>query len=446
LRPAIRLLFVSHTFPPQAAVGALRIARLCRYLPEYRIEPIVLTAGERFYESLDRSVPVPSETRVVRSAVLATPLDWYRRAKQRAESVEADPQLPTRLSPAPGRLRRHVLALLQTPDRYWGWYFPAVRAADQLLRREKIDVLCSSGPPWTSHLIARRIKKKYGTPWFADFRDPWALFAADPEATGWQQRLAQHLEKKCVRDADLIICNTDRLRQAFVRRYCDREQSGFRTLTNGFIDVQRPPVRKSARRVFLHLGSIYGGRRIDTFLRAIEMLTESGRLDPASFQLVFQGELSPGFVAASDPSVRYLTEKGCLQFRPRVGWEEAQSALWSSDLLLLFQGNHELQVPAKFYEYLQTGIPIFAVAQEGALTDLLSSTQSGLWASPDSAPNISQRFHQVLQFSSRTPEYVQHNLSGKYHYRGLAGQLAAWVEEALALPDGVRGLASTTGA
>jgi glycosyltransferase involved in cell wall biosynthesis len=445
LSSTTRMLFVSHAFPPQAAVGALRIARLCRFLPEYGIQPVVLTAEERFYESLDHSVPAPGQTRVVRSPVLATPLDWYRRIKQLGKSGGGNPDLAQRPARTPGVLYRHVLALLQTPDRYWGWYWPALRAADQLLREEKIDVMFSSGPPWISHLVARRIKQKYRLSWFADFRDPWVLFPREPHSPAWQQRLAERLEQRCVREADLLICNTDRLRQAFERRYGGPEQLKFRTLTNGFIDLDRPAITKSKRRVFLHLGSIYGGRRIDTFLQAIAMLTKSGRLDPKSFQLVFQGDLSPGFVASSDLSVAHLVETGCLEFRPRVSWEKAQDVLWSSDLLLLFQGDHQLQVPAKFYECLQTGIPMFAVAQEGALTDLLSSTHSGLWASPDDAANIAERFLEVLRLSPRSPEYVQHNLSAKYHYRALAGQLAEWVEAAPGLQNNVRGLVSSTG-
>lgn len=428
-----RILVVSYTFPPHAAVGGLRIASLCRYLPEHGIEPIVLSVEERFYPSLDYSITLPADVRVVRSKLISTPLDLYRGGKQLLSRWAGGGSLPQRNGAEPGFFRRQGLALLQIPDPDWGWYFPAVRAAEKLIRQEKIDVIFSSGPPWVSHLVAGRLKKKYGLPWIADFRDPWARFLAEKKGPRWQQRLTEKLQDRCIRSADVVICNTDRLCQAFQQHYSDLDSSKFRILTNGYEDpktqILPEPKSPTEKRVFLHLGSIYGLRRTDTFLQAIAELTRHGKLDPSSFQLVFQGNLSPDFVVASEQSVRELVKSHCLEFRPRISWEEAQKTLSKADLLLLFQGHQELQVPAKFYEYLQTGIPIFAVAEAGALTDLLISTQSGLWASPRNPEEIASRFLQALELPRRTPDQVRRALAGRYHYRELSAQFAKWIEE-----------------
>jgi predicted GTPase len=127
--------------------------------------------------------------------------------------------------------------------------------------------------------------------------------------------------------------------------------------------------------------------------------------------------------------MRDLKGRGCLEFRDRVNRDQAQGILWNSELLLLFQGNHALQVPAKFYEYLQTGIPIFAVTEEGALTDLLSSTASGLWATPTDSNAIAERFLQVLQMPQRSPAVVDGDLSRQFHYTELAAKFSEWVRE-----------------
>src|SRR5260370_7825969 len=153
------------------------------------------------------------------------------------------------------------------------------------------------------------------------------------------------------------------------------------------------------------LGSIYGLRRIDTFLRAIAELTRSGRLDSNSFQLTFQGQVSYDFIAAAEQSCPELMRNRCLQFRPRVSWEEAQKILASADRLLLFQGNQELQVPAKFYEYLPTGIPIFAVAEKGALTDALEFTGSGLRPTPGDPLDIPDPFLKSLPLPPPPPNH-----------------------------------------
>src|SRR5438105_526438 len=83
---ALSVLFVTYSFPPDAEVGGKRIARLCRYLPEYGIRPIVLTVQERFYERQDPTYPPPLGTWVERTTVLPNPVEWHRRSKARASS------------------------------------------------------------------------------------------------------------------------------------------------------------------------------------------------------------------------------------------------------------------------------------------------------------------------------------------------------------------------
>src|SRR4030095_10127286 len=135
----------------------------------------------------------------------------------------------------------------------------------------------------------------------------------------------------------------------------------FFTLTNGFDDSPNLATAASPPghgRLALHLGDIYDGRRIDTFCRALARLWESNRLD-SSWRVRFVGGVDAGVAEAA---VRDLPEaaRGRLQSEPRVGWARGQETLLAADVLLLFQGDTVLQVPAKFYEYLQTGKPIFA--------------------------------------------------------------------------------------
>jgi glycosyltransferase involved in cell wall biosynthesis len=430
LSSVTRVLFVSYTFPPDAAVGGLRISRLCRRLPEHEIEPVVLSVQEKFYDRIDHSVVLPPGLRVQRTGAVLTPLDWYRRAKQLFASKVSGGSGVARGN-GPAFFRRQALALLETPDPYWGWYFPALRAGEKLIQELNIDLIFSSGPPWISHLVAKQLQARHKLPWIADFRDPWAHFLPEAKGPRWRHRLQERLEDQSIRAADLVICNTDRLRQAFATQYSDLDSQKFRTLTNGYEELEVAATKNpsSDRRVFLHLGSIYGLRRIDTFLDAIANLIRSGKLNPDNFKLVFQGDLSPGFMVAAEHNVQDLKNRGCLEFRPRVNRDQAQGVLWNADMLLLFQGNHALQVPAKFYEYLQTGIPIFAVTEDGALTDLLSSTHSGLWASPNDSNQIAERFLQVLQMAPRSPSLVEDALSQQFHYGELTAKFGGWIQE-----------------
>ena len=238
----------------------------------------------------------------------------------------------------------------------------------------------------------------------------------------------RYLESQCVRAADRIICNTEWMRQTFLKSYSDLPQHKFVTLTNGFVD-HRPPLAEEApvrtRRLFLHLGSLDPFRRIDTFCSAVESLVKAQTLDPATFQIVFLGLWDPALEIAARQAAPTLFRLGCIEFRPPVERRDALQILWEADMLLVFQGGYYLQIPAKFYEYLATGRRIFAIAQEGALTDMLEQTGSGFWADPRNSAEIAANFLRALDLPSVSPEEAQQRWYDQFHYRSLTAQLAA---------------------
>lgn len=430
----LNLLVVSYTFPPEAEVGGLRIARFCRYLPDHGIRPVVLTVQEQFYRTRDDSLQPPAGLRVERTPMLSTPLDWYRRWNERPKPIVAeysDSAVP-RGSAEPGFFRRHTLSLLQTPDPQWGWYLPAVRAGSRLIQQERISAIFSSGPPWTPHLIARRLAKRFRLPWLADFRDPWGGNPWRKNLPAWREPLDRWLEASCIATANRVTCNTDRLRQFLVQRYNQMASEKFVTVTNGFDDAMAAPPESKAgtgKRLAVHLGKIYSERRIDTFCLALAGLLGSGAIPADSLKVLFLGSVAEAQVAAVQQAAPRLCQSGTVEFLPRVSWRQAQEMLWRADVLLLFQGGFRMQVPAKFFEYWQTGKPIFAVAEEGALTDLLRETGAGLWAEPKNVDAIADGFLRALELPACRPEEVQRRWASKFHYRSLSSRLAQMLRE-----------------
>ena len=69
-----RVLIVAYHFPPDAEVGAVRPYQIARYLPEFGIEPWVLTVEPAYAERPDAGVVangVP-EDRIIRTSVDTT--------------------------------------------------------------------------------------------------------------------------------------------------------------------------------------------------------------------------------------------------------------------------------------------------------------------------------------------------------------------------------------
>lgn len=441
---SLKILLIAYAVPPSAEVGGNRIVGFCKYLPEFGIQPVILTVQDRFHKQLDHTLMVPAATQVIRTVQHATPLDWYANWKSRP-TLTASPKddngpkaRGTHLALLPV-WRRHLLSALSIPDEYWGWYFPAMLAGGRLLKNEKFDAILSTSPPHTDHLIGLSLKKQFHIPWILDLRDPWinkeSLLTSQPK---WRLDLEVRMEASCVKSADLVVCNTDWQHGVMCDRYKTLPQEKFVTLTNGFDDVETPPNMDSKKHKplrCLHLGGIYKGRRIDTFCAGLSILVKEQLLDPDAVKVLFIGHTDESQIAACRQVAGELIDSGMIAFHQRMNREASRQFLWDADLLLVFQGVYRAQIPLKFYEYLLTGKPIFAVAEEGALSDVISETGIGIWAREEDPREIGEKFLLALALPALQVEAVRQRWEKRFHFRSLSRQLAKWIRE---LVDGQR--------
>ena len=65
----------------------------------------------------------------------------------------------------------HAFVLL--PDPEVAWLPDALRAGVRVVRERGIDVVLSTSPPNSTHVIAAAIARRAGVPFVADFRDSW---------------------------------------------------------------------------------------------------------------------------------------------------------------------------------------------------------------------------------------------------------------------------------
>src|SRR5207244_6933321 len=84
--------------------------------------------------------------------------------------------VPDRVAVSPPRsllrLSEEVLRRLKLPaDASLPWVIDAFRAIKGLMRKAPFAAIYSTSPPLGTHLLALLIKRRYGVPWVADFRD-----------------------------------------------------------------------------------------------------------------------------------------------------------------------------------------------------------------------------------------------------------------------------------
>ena len=394
----IRTLVVAYDFPPHAAIGTQRTLRFVRHIDGEGWPVAVLTgdpkrfrAGTPVDDALLQRVPVG--VKVVRTRVLrpVDRLSQFMRGTDRSSasapkaSKERVATASTAERPSAIRsLKKWIDVVSAIPDAEVGWLLPAALRGVRFARQWQPEVIYSSAPPWTSHLVAGVVAMLTGRPWVADFRDPWARAPwRSARAHPFANRMASRLERWVVERAGAIIFTTEAVRAEFAERYGDRIATKFSVVPNGcdasmFDGI---PHETPDTFVLLHAGSLYGGRDPQPLFRAIASAIASGRIERDRFRLQLLGIVA---LAGADLE-RAAREAGLsdvVQLLPRADHRASLHAMRKASALLLLQQGTTMSVPAKLYEYLAAGKRILAICDEGETANLVRDSGAGVVALP----------------------------------------------------------------
>ena len=400
-----RALVVAYDFPPHGAIGTMRTLRVVRRLVEEDWDVTVLTSDPRTFRSgtpVEQALMsrVPAGIRIVRAPSFRG-FDALKRIVKGPPGTEerSDAQAlrrpKGRMAGGRGHLARAtdlVDAALAIPDHESGWLIPAVMRGLATIRSYRPDVIYSSAPPWTGQIVARVLATASRCQWVADFRDPWSRAPWRGDRFGFAIRAAVMLERQVVRRADRILFVAQGNRDDFAVHYGPDTARKFHVIPNGcdiqeFDALSEAPAVPDDMCVLLHAGSLYAGRSPGALLKAIAVAIEQGIVDPSRFRLRFLGHLGLASVDLSR-TCRELGLEQVVEVVARVPREQSLQAMRSASALLLLQPGHTVSVPGKLYEYLASGRPILAVAEEGEIADIVRQSGVGVFATPDDEAGI----------------------------------------------------------
>ena len=442
--PSQCILMISYHFPPCTSIGTQRTLRFVRHLPLFGWRPVVLTVrtddfiGEPVEPDWQHRVPTSTtiyRARVLRplAAALKVRHMWQRLARRRTAAPAPQSRQPQQESATTtlSWVQRWVDPWFTTPDAQVGWLLFAMWRGLRVMRREQVDILYSSGPPYTAHLIGLGLKWLTGRPWVVDFRDPWSRRPWDTDTVrqGWRYRIQVWLEQLVVRFANTVVSNTERMGQDFRKRYVAFPADKFLVITNGY-DVENFPqaapddTPPADVLTLTHAGALYGRRDPRPLIHALACLRDRGLVTPGTLRLQLVGKLDAAWHVAALLADLQLQEYVALI--PPVSHAESIGYLRRSHILLLLQPDAPLQVPGKLFEYVYLHKPILALAGEGATADLIQQHTLGRVVAPDDSAAIVTAVASLYQDFQRGERWVQSNDSALhcFHGQSLAKQLA----------------------
>lgn len=397
-----KMLIISYLWPPSGAVGAIRPSKLAKLLSQHGWNAIIVTVKQRHYEELS---PVADEKAwtgaVIRTKCLGNPREFYVWMKSeffklmgRENEFKASVLRGTVQSQVGGTdsflsaSKRVCLSLLYTPDEHQGWLPFAIPTCLRIIRRESIDCVVSTGPPFSSHLVGLALKKLAGVNWVAEFRDPWVENEQRPSVlrSGFSNILNQKLEAAVIGNADRVVCVTPAMTDYYRKSYSSVAAGKWITITNGFDRQDFEALGHIARCpkfTISYLGSLVYARSPECLFHAVGELIRERAIPIGDIAIRFIGKCryadgrSIGEMAA-EHGLKSVVE--VIDFVPR---REALKEMLRAHVLLLLANQQALQVPGKAYEYLAAGAKILAVTEEkGATADFIKCV-GGCVAPPD---------------------------------------------------------------
>jgi glycosyltransferase involved in cell wall biosynthesis len=359
----LKVLLVTRHFPPGGGGGVQRPLKFASHLPALGIETHVLAPDVP--ETADAELELPTQAWIHRVRYVGP------RAGRPSEQLVARQGL-ARVGTQAALLGRRLLV----PDENVPWSTIATPFAIRLVRREGIDVVLTTSPPPSLHLLGATVKRTTGAAWVADLRDP---LTSHPHRRGYESRLARVKESTVGGVGRLVASQADAVVAASDPIADEMRALGPKgkvvTIANGcdFDDFAGLEHHASDRLRITHAGHFHGKRDPKPFLRA---LAQSG-LDDVVVR--FAGD----FRAADREYAEALGLGDRVELLGEVSRRRSLELQRDSDVLLLLipesGGRGKGVLTGKIYEYLAAERPILAaVPPDGAAAQLIRDTGAGV--------------------------------------------------------------------
>ena len=368
------ILIISFDYPPvQSSSGLLRILAFSRDLADLGWEVTVLTScglANRMKLKENEGL-LPNNVKVIRA-----------RAFDAARIFSIFGRYP---------------GILEWPDRFSSWVVTATFAGLMQIRKYDTQVILSSYPIASAHLVGYILSKLTSKNWVADFRDPM-LMAEHPE-TKLRRRAHAWVEAKALTYSRVCLFTNTKSLEHHIFKYPSLPHEKFHVVENGYDERLFNEVEQKLRNStdlihnkktlkILHSGTLYPDHRdpIPLF-QAICELKEEWNANGVDVKFIFRAS---GYDSEYEDFIRNKNIGDLVEFRPAIPYRESIEEILTSDALLLVQGKScRLQVPAKLYEYLRAGKPLISLTDiNGATAAVLDGANFSVSASNTSTGEI----------------------------------------------------------
>ena len=414
-----KVIYIAFNYNHDTGIASKRIRGICKYLPTFGWQPIVIvpkTSNETVH--IDNVKVVETDYTDMISKFLPT----SKKKNGRKREVSSNDQSNKFVSKAMS-LAGEIFAY---PDAMKYWKKPAIEESAKIIENEEIDAIISTSSPVTAHIIAHELKEKYDLPWIADLRDLWNL---NPYITEnfIKSHFEKRLEMKTFKNVDVLTTTTKLAKDTLQTIHPDKK---IIPIVSGFNPEDYEHIKqtkKTDKLTLIYAGSLYNGKRDPSILfDAISQLINENKIEKDKIAVEFYGDQTN----LKKLSIEYNIESN-VNIHGRITQDEVLQKQMNSDVLLLISwmnNSEKMFIPGKVYDCMGCRKPVLSVGyKEGSLKDLINQTNIGYHVS-DVDECKKAIYNYYIKYNNNKLKYTGNEIAEKYSLRNTAKKFSEILE------------------
>ncbi|OPB87654.1 glycosyltransferase family protein [Elizabethkingia occulta] len=372
-----KILIITYYWPPAGGPGVQRWLKFAKYLPENKWEPIIYTPENPSYPLLDESLvkDVPKNIQIIQNKIWE-PYQLAEKLNKKNKKFKAGQFDVGKNQSWKSKLSIFVRGNFFIPDARKFWVNPSISFLKKYLEANPVDVIVTTGPPHSLHLIGKGLKKYFpAIKWIADFRDPWTeiSYYKHLKLTSWADQKHRKLEKEVFQNADITLATSygdaENFRKAGANSAC---------ITNGFDkeEFNKKSV-KNSKFTLSYIGVLEQLRNPENLWKVLSDIVQENSDFAQNFELRFVGRVDDIILE----NLQSSPLKDNLNLIGYIPHEQSVKEMENADMLLITNFPKQESagiIPGKIFEYLATQNPILSVGPEKAdVEKILNETKAG---------------------------------------------------------------------
>ncbi len=357
----MRITLVSYYWPPSGGSGVQRWLKFVKYLSQMNHEVEVITPSKPDFDLKDDSLleEIPKSVKIHHLPIWE-PLGWYKKLRGgKLDSNKLGDQKRSLIT----KLTFWIRGNFFIPDPRIFWVRKTRKYIARLSKERPFDVLVTTGPPHSMHLIALGLKKRnFKFIWLADFRDTWSQidFLQEFYTSKVAMQIHRKLEKNVLKNADLVTTVNDQTAKLLAKRY-DRK---INIVYNGFDPADFSGLNKTVDKKefeIVHFGLLNKLRNPGNLWTALEEICREDSVFREKLRIKLGGVIEDDIIRRLESSPELSQAFNNCGY---VSHKEVIQHYFNADLLLLLLNNTELGktvMTGKVYEYLMAEKPILGM-------------------------------------------------------------------------------------